>query len=81
MEPFRDTFGLRHSHPRFALDTKPRPLEEDCHVPRGPCWWCNRCGTDNYIFAFTCRVCRKEPNWPDLRYQQLEKYYARPGAP
>eukprot|EP00969_Alexandrium_andersonii_P333004 14716662-Alexandrium_andersonii.AAC.1 len=66
MEPFRDAFDLQHLHARLGPDAKPQPLEEDCHVPRGPCWWCNRCGTDNNIFTWTCRVRRKEPDWPAL---------------
>eukprot|EP00969_Alexandrium_andersonii_P268971 11887962-Alexandrium_andersonii.AAC.1 len=52
MEPFRDVFSLEHQHARLAPDAKPQPLEEDCHVPRGPCWWCNRCGVDDYIFCW-----------------------------
>eukprot|EP00969_Alexandrium_andersonii_P372745 15482431-Alexandrium_andersonii.AAC.1 len=66
MEPFRNVFGIRHKHVRFAPGTNPSALDARRPPPQGACWWCNHCGSGNQIMKWSCRVCRLVPDWPNL---------------
>eukprot|EP00969_Alexandrium_andersonii_P233830 10324952-Alexandrium_andersonii.AAC.1 len=67
MEPFRDVFGIPHQHVRFSSGTKAPAVDDAPQAkPRGACWWCNRCGTDNQSTRWSCRICRQIPDWPNL---------------
>eukprot|EP00969_Alexandrium_andersonii_P123956 5478042-Alexandrium_andersonii.AAC.1 len=46
--------------------------------PKGARWWCNRCGIDNQMMRWVCRPCHVKPDWPNLWYQGLDKWYNRP---